>query len=428
MNKNIEYYLSKTKDGILSQTARHTGVILIGNTISSIVGILFALVAAYYLSTENWGIVASVRNLINILIAVADLGLGAALFQYSSSLWKESPNNARSAFKDIFSIRILTGILFCIILIVFAELISKIAFGFVDKSIIYLSTIGFIGVLFLDFQVFAVQSRHNWVGASVLIAATNIFRIITLLVLVYYNQVTLTNVLFGYSISGVLAFLVGIFYLPHFPSFKFNILKILSQFGAFSFWMSSNKIVSTVGARIDVLLVLQILGAHQAGIYGLASTFAVGVPLIIGSFATILAAKFASIKEKNALQNYFYKSIGLSLFISFFLIIGILFVPYVISLFGQKYAEARSVLQWLFVAMIPFAMATPAVNILIYHFKRPNIIASLSIVQLVVILGINYYCLPKIGIYAPVWAQGVSNLITMTVTYFYALKYLARLK
>lgn len=415
---------SKIFSLIFSSTAKNTGIIFIGNAISSVLGIIFAIIAAFYLSPESWGVVASVRNLIIILIAVADLGLGAALFQYASKVWKENPKIAIEAYKKIFTLRIISCLLFCIVFLGFSGVLSKWAFGFVDNTLVYLSVLGFGGVLLLDFQVFAAQAKKSWKMASILIALTNIFRVILLLILVFLSRVNQYNVIFVFSISGLIAFILGLISLPYLPSLKFNINKVLQEFGHFSFWMSINKIVSTASSRIDVLFVLQILGAYKAGVYGIASTLAVGVPIIIGSFATILAAKFSAIEDLKELKNYFYKSIGLSVFISILLLVGVFVSPFVISFFGDKYKEATSILQWLFIGLIPFAFATPSVNILIYHFKKPSIIACLSILQLFIIVGINYFYLPTLDIFAPVWALGISNLTTMVITYIFAIKYL----
>lgn len=409
---------------LLSPTAKNAGIIFAGNAVSSVLGITFAVIAAYFLTPAAWGIVASVRNLINILIAIADLGLGAALFQFSSGKWKDEPQKALSAYKDIFALRIISCFLFCLALFAFSGIISQISFGFVDHTLIYLAIVGFAGVLFLDFQVFAVQSKKNWVSASILIALTNVFRVGILLWLVWAVKVNQFNVLLAFSISGIFAFLVGFLSLPYAPSFKINLSQVFRQFGNFSLWMSGNKIVSTVAARIDVLLVLQTLGAHKAGIYGIASTFAVGVPLIIGSFATILASKFASITDKGSLRDFFYKSIGLSVLVSLFLLLGVLVSPLVISLFGEKYLEAGPILQLLFIGMIPFSLSAPSVNILIYHFKKPQIIAWLSVLQLFIILGVNFYFLPVLDVYAPVLALSLSNLVTMIISYIYVFKYL----
>lgn len=409
---------------LFSPTAKNTGIIFVGNAVSSLLGILFAVIAAYYLAPESWGIVAGVRNLIIILIAICDLGLGAALFQYASGKWREEPKRAEDAYKNIFAVRLVSCLLFCLGLFAFSGLVSQLSFGFIDHTLVYLAILGFAGVLLLDFQVFAVQSKENWLSVSILLALTNIFRVGILLWLVWAVKVNQFNVLFAFSISGVLAFLVSLINLPHIPSFRVNFRQIFAQFGSFSLWMSSNKIISTIAARIDVLLVLQMLGAYKAGVYGIASTLAVGVPLIIGSFATILAVKFASITDPKSLKDFFYKSIGLSILISGLLPVGVLISPFVISFFGEKYAEASPVLQWLFVALIPFTLSTPAVNILIYHFKKPQIIAYLSVFQLLIIVGINYYYLPTLNIYAPVLAIGLSNLSTMITTYTLAFKYL----
>jgi O-antigen/teichoic acid export membrane protein len=92
-------------------------------------------------------------------------------------------------------------------------------------------------------------------------------------------------------------------------------------------------------------------------------------------------------------------------------------------LFGDEYEGATGVLQLLFVSFIPFAFTTPAVNTLIYAFKRPQIIALTTLAQSPIVLISNFYLIPKIGIFAPVLTIGLVNTSTLLISYYFVWKY-----
>ena len=182
--------------------------------------------------------------------------------------------------------------------------------------------------------------------------------------------------------------------------------------------MGVNRIASSLASRMDVLLLIQITGSYEAGIYGAANRLAIGVPLILGSFATVLAPRFASISNKDELLIFLRRSMGISALITFGLIFGVLVAPFVIFLFGPAYSDSSAVLQLLFISFIPSAISVPAVNFVIYSLKKPQIITAVSFLQLPIIVLVNVLFIPKIGPFAPAVALGLANLLMMISVFF----------
>lgn len=424
----MKYYIGQVRELVLSQTTKNTSVVFLGNVVSSITAIVFTILAARFLGPEGWGIVAAVGNLIPILVALSDFGLGASMFQYTSGKWgTKEEGKARKAYQTSLSLRLLTASAISFILVVFSSFLSKIAFGFDEPMLAIIVSIGFLGFTLLDFQIFSLEAKQSWRVAAVFISLTNIFRVGLVLLLAWLGLLNLPTVLLVFSGSSFFAFLLSLFFISSMPILHKGWEEFVKNFASFSAWMGGNKIISVLASRLDILLVIQIAGAHEAGIYGAANRLALGVPLILGSFATVLASRFASLENKSQLLSFFKKSIFLSFVIAAGIVLGIIVTPLVISLLGADYARSTGVLQGLFLAMIPFALATPAVNILIYHFKKPSVITYLSIVQLLLIVLVSYYFLPTtIGIFAPVLALGISNVLSLVVTYIFAFKYLSQ--
>ncbi len=74
-----------------------------------------------------------------------------------------------------------------------------------------------------------------------------------------------------------------------------------------------------------------------------------------------------------------------------------------------------------------FVMATPAVNAMVYAFEKPKMLSIITLVQLPVVLLIDYGLIPKIGVMAPVLAMALTNLMMMTASYFFVLKRLGKI-
>lgn len=407
-----------------SKVARSTSTLLAGNVASSVFGIVFVIIAARTLGPDNWGIVAAVTGLIPILLSLTDLGVNAAFFQYAAGRWESQKREAEQAYKTVLLIRLLTLGAVSGFLVLFAKQASLIIFSVPDANLIIFAVLGLFAISLFDFQVFAIQSRQNWRVAAALIAAVNVVRVGLVFVLWKQNLITVPAVLLAYIGSSFILFVVSLVWLRGIPRFELGSRDLISSFASFSAWMGGNKIISTISSRIDVLILIQLAGSFETGIYAAANRLAMGVPLVAGSFATVLAARFAAFNQIDQARAFFKKSFALSVIFAMGIAIGIFAAPLIVSFFGEEYLRSTSVLQWLLVAIIPLALSTPPVTLLIYYFKKPHIITYMSVVQLVIVLFINFAFVPSIGIWAPVAAVGISQFLTTAVTYFFALKYL----
>ena len=117
------------KDLILSRTAKETSIMFFGNITSFLFGIIFTLLAARLVSPEGWGVAAAAMGLVVILSSLADLGLTSGLFRFVSKLWNEGEKaKAYEMQSFIFTLRLITALLFVLLLSLFPTLISKTFF------------------------------------------------------------------------------------------------------------------------------------------------------------------------------------------------------------------------------------------------------------------------------------------------------------
>jgi PST family polysaccharide transporter len=414
--------LIQVKELVFSKTVKQTSIVFLGNAISSFLAIVFTILAARFLGPKDWGIVAAIGSFISILMALADFGLGASLLRFVSEKYRKGKTDkVQNISRTVFFIRVLTAVSFLVVLVIFSPWLAPLVLRLSEPKYIVFSAIALLGFLFLDFQTSLVQAKENWKLSAIFISITNTLRVIGIFVLVLTQSVSLFSVVVVFTTTPFLGWIATLFSERTRPELRKGWQKIVKHMAPFSLWMALGKIVNTVNSRVDVLLLIQLTGAYETGIYSAANRLAFGVPMILGSFARVLAPKFASLKDRE-LKVYFKKSVGLSLLIAIGLLVGIIISPLVISLFGVKYSQSTPILRWLFLAFIPFVLSTPSVNVLIYGFQKPNILTLMGLIQLPFIFALNLYLIPVIGVYGPVLTLGLVNLSTMMVTYYFALR------
>lgn len=412
--------LIQLREIVLSRTTRATSVVFSGKAFSSALAIVFTFIAARALGPENWGIVAVLASFITILFAIGELGIGSALFRFVADKWtKKDFAEADRMLGALFGLRVLTGVVLFLLLLLSSRFLSLLVFKSTDPFLTILAAIGLFGFLLMDFQVVQSEAKQNWKLAAAFMSLTNLFRLVLLFFLILQDAVNLPNILFIFAVSPLFAWIASSFWQRTPLKISQEWKRVVKKVIPFSSWMGANRVASSVNSRVDVILLLQLAGAYEAGIYSAASTLALGIPLLIGSYATVLAARYASLKGK-ALFEYFRKTIGLSAGILVGLVFGIAVAPFIIALFGPEYIPSTRVLQALLAAYIPFVLSAPAVNVLIYAFGKPRIIALVSVLQLPVILSLNWYLIPRIGVFAPVVALVFSNTLMFFASYLFA--------
>lgn len=405
---------------------KDTSVIFTGNAVSLAFGTVFTILAARFLGPENWGIVAAVIGFVGILVAFGDLGLSSGLFRFVSRLRSQGKKaTARRMQNVIFSLRLVSGLILAAALVLFAPWVSRIVFKVDEPLLAIFGALGLFGSLLIDFQITSFQAKLRWHTAATFITLSNIIRVIFFLALALLSKLTIVSVVVAFFASPLLAFLLSLYWEK--PELKLGKRwqEVFREVAGFSSWMGINRVVGATTSRLNTLLLLQLATSFETGIFAAANQLANSIPIFIGSFATVIAPRFASYEGEN-LKKFFTKAIFLSVIISVGIAFGILLARPVISLFGAQYEASIAVFRGLLLALIPFALATPAVNVLIYSFHKPKVIALLSLVQLPLVFLGNIYLIPRLGVLGPVWVIGAWNLSTLVVAYSFSWYYMTR--
>ncbi|KKR86099.1 MAG: Polysaccharide biosynthesis protein [Candidatus Woesebacteria bacterium GW2011_GWB1_41_10] len=404
------------KNLVFSKTAKDIYIVFVGNIVSFFFGIIFAILAARAIEPSGWGIFSAAGGLMVILFAFSELGLSSGLFKFVSGLWSEGKKREVDEVASvILTTRLITALVFSVLMIIFSKSLSGYFLKTDNSTLIYFTAFGLIGSLLIDFQVSFLQAKRIWLTSSALIALTNFFRMVFLLIFRFFGIFDISILFAVFFFSPVVTFLVSLLFERPTLSFSPKFLTIFKKVSKFSLWMGVNRSVGSISSRVDSILLIQLAGSFEAGIVGAARQLPNAVTILIASFATVIATRLASYKSEHLIK-YYRKTVLLSLLLGFGVLIGVVLVGPIISLLGPKYGLSAGVLKWLLVGLIPFALSNPSVNALIYTFHKPRIIALLSVIQLPLIILGNIILIPKFGIYGPVIVIGIWNLSTLVVT------------
>src|SRR3989344_1731552 len=403
-----------------STTARHIYWVFSGNVLSTILT-FFALVVviAPRISKAEYGIFLALFTLANLLSDLGEAGLGGALTKFIPPLIvQKKPIQAKEYLATAHQIELGITFVVCALLLLLAGPLARILFAKTAQINVTVTAIMTATMILMVFAVFALSAYKKFPEVTVVNVFYSIVRLALLLLFALLSRLSLFNILIVYLLSSLFSWVYALFFLgTHWVTIPFS-RERAGKIVKFAAFLALQKVFVAISSRLDLLMIVPLAGAVEAGIYGMASRFALVYPLLISSLAQVLAPKFAEFPTAQAAIVFFKKVALVIIGLLFSLIIFNAFARIFISTFVQNYSEAIPVLGSLLLAMIPFIAATPFVSFVVYTLKKPWIMTVASFVQLVVIFCANLFLVPKLGRFAPATGIGFGNLTIFVIAAF----------
>jgi len=192
----------------------------------------------------------------------------------------------------------------------------------------------------------------------------------------------------------------------------------------FSGWLGVSSVISAVSGRLDITMLAALLGATATGIYSISSRLAFFIVLLASSYSSVLAPRFASFGDPANVKTYIKKAcLALIPMVVGILLWVLIARSFIILLFGEKYIESIPIFKALAAAMIPFLLTVPAVTAIIYAMKKPILVGSFALFQLIATFFMNLYFIPKYGSFGPAITFAIVNTILAVYVWFIVIKY-----
>lgn len=403
--------ITRIKSLLLSSTSKDTAVTMAGNVSIALAGMLFTVLVARALAPENFGIFSAVFAMATLFGSLSDLGISAALINFLPKVKSD-----RAVILSItFWLQLVVAVSLFLISLGFTPIRQIVFPGAEVIHLIYLAIL----VIPLAFETFAVSvlraDRHFTWSAGIL-SLDSWIKLLLVFLLFRFSDLTIANIFLSAIAASSLATAVGISHeLKHIRRFfpRPQVMEIIN----FAKWIALLRVFSVGISRIDVIL-LNALGSHfDAGIFAAAARIALLFALLVSSLGSVVAPRFSAFTTKAQVKTYLKKLTLLTLLISVGMLVAIILAPFIVNfVFGSEYQAAIKVFRYLTIAMIPFLLAIITTNPLIYYFNKPDFIAKVTVVQVVVITVLDILLIPQYGAIAPTISLGIANLLVLGLT------------
>ena len=385
------------------QASKSTVYIYIG----ILIGFLNTILFPHFLSAEKKGILDAITSASFLLTSIFTIGLPLITLRHFPKFRNTSEKNyGFVGFSFLVTlIGTLLGLLF--LKYVFQEKVSG-----TYQTLFYFSLLFFAFFFRLVFSNLDAIIRMTFNTVLGVFSSNLVLKLINLTSILLYafsiiNLKTLFIIfVFGLCSPGIISFL----YIVFSPDSGLNISKFFGRVQSLnlksdiiktSIFGFFGSVGSVMVLEIDRIMLLDMLGSKEVGIYATAALFGVVVNVPSRSLRGISSAVISESWKKNDLQNIdtIYKKATLNLqIISGFLLISILIcAPYLYTLMKPEYALGIGII--VYIAFAQFLDAFTSVNSeilsssILYRFQTFFIF-----LMIVMVIGLNYLLIPIYGI------------------------------
>ncbi len=385
------------------QASKSTVYIYIG----ILIGFLNTILFPHFLSAEKKGILDAITSASFLLTSIFTIGLPLVTLRHFPKFRNRSEKNY--GFVGFSFLVTLLGTLLGILFIkyIFQEKVSEPYQNLFYFLLLFFAF--FFRLIFSNLDSFIKMTFNAVLG---IFSSNLVLKLINLtsILLFAFSLINLKTLfvifVFGLCSPGI----ISIFYIFFSPDFGLNISKFFSRVQALnlksdilktSIFGFFGSIGGVIVLEIDRIMLLDMLGSKEVGIYATAALFGVVINVPSRSLRGISSAVISESWKKNDLQNIntIYKKATLNLqIISGFLLVSILIcVPYLYTLMKPEYSLGIGII--IYIAFAQFLDAFTSVNneilssSILYRFQTYFIF-----LMIVLVIGLNYLLIPIYGI------------------------------
>jgi len=409
------------KDQALKTMVKGAGVGFAGQAISSILMYATRLVAARYLSPEEYGLIFLGISILNIIIVFAGLELAGAVTRYASYYaGKNDKSKVRGVFVSSLKMSIPLGILAFLLTFYLSDYIA-ITFFHNQSFAAVLKIFSFVLPFFVAYKTFEagiIGLKRMDLCAGV----RDIFRPLFTLLIVFlflFFGFGLTGATIGYALGFIAVSIVAYIVTEKkiFPIVKSEVraARMEKKLLKYSLPLMMYGIVLTFVLRIDTLMIGALKTAADVGLYqtALPTSQFLMIPLVAlgGLFLPVTSELLA--KKKTREINETYKIVTKW---SFYIVFPMFLVLFMYSgavinmLFGFEYIQAETALSILSIASLVYVLNGFSMNILNLLEKNKFLLLN-SLITLGAAVLLNFLLIPVYGINGAAIAMVISYSI-----------------
>lgn len=399
-----------------------------GNLFSQGIAFIVMIIVARNLSVSDYGVYSLFISLFTFIILFIDFGASTSYVKFLS----ENIINARDIFISNIIVKVLFSFILMIAIIIFSSEFSYYFFSskqytemikVISISIIFHSVLNLIQNHYHAIQNFNIFNNIKIIH--------NILKLISVLFIcvVVAREKYLEWFLISYIYASVL---IVLFFLISNINIIFKNIKIkkyyITEVYKIGFFIFLCTLATSVLTRIDIVMLNQIKGDIEVGVYSVASNLAMIIPLITSSVMVVLLPQMHNYFLKYSKEQYIYiilSNIKIVLLILFILEFLSSFLIYIF--FGEKFSNSTSVFQILLVANI-FGVIINPISLVLLSINKVYILMFINFSMIPTNYLMNLFFIEHYGASGAALTTTIINLTAGLITIVFAIFYSRRLK
>jgi len=382
-------------------------------------GIPFLLlpILTRYLSTDDYGMIATYNTFIGILVIFIDLSMPGAVGVNYFQLKKEE---LQSYIGNVFNVLLFSTLVVTAIVIAFREfIIDKFSLPVIW---IYIAIMVAIAQTITMINLTLWRSQQRAKPYALYEISQTFFNITVSLLLVVGLKYGWEGRTTGAASATIIFGLLSIFFIYKrgYSTLNFSIQYIKDAL-KFGIPLLPHHIALWMRTGVDILLITVIVGAAQTGLYSVGYTFGA----IIGIFAMAfnnayspyLFEKLKNITDESKTKlvkfTYFY-FLGILLFSMLLSGVFSLILPYFL---GEKFQEANQYIIWIALAYAFQGMYLMVVNY-IFYAKQTHKLSMITIVTSIFHVILSYILIHSYDAMGAAYASIISFFVTFISVWY----------
>lgn len=409
----IKKIILQLKEAVTHKITANFIILFGGRLTASGIGFFIGIIVARFLGPAEMGVYSIAMVIFQISVVIAEMGIGTALARFVPLYREESPQRAQYYLMIGFWALLGLSISVTCIGLFSSRIIALGIYGkprFIDP--VRLGFLAVIGGVLWSYYLASLQSRELFKQYSLSSIGIGFFKLLLLGMVLYIFGLTAERVIWVTIISSFVGFFVGKRYVPvKLSGIRGNFRESFFELINFSKWIFVMDVTVMLFSHLDVLMLGYFETEKVTGYYSVAYNMIFVFTILTSSLINVLLPAVSKYQELSELKRYIRRvlsgTLGLALvFLPVFFILG----PAIRFLFGKAYIPSIGISQVMFFGFL-FNLVVEPIYLVAYAANKPQIIAYVGIVKLVLNAVSNYILIP---IYSAIGAA-VATVITHVI-------------
>jgi len=390
-------------------------------------GAATSAVLARGMTVQDFGTLALIISLCNMLADVSDLGLSSSIVRFGTErVAREDIPGVRTVVAIVLRLKLIVGAVVLALAALFLKPIVDFLFHHVDEHIgeYFLLSFGIVAMaIAANIFVPIYQSYQKFRALALLLNARALAKLLLVLCCVLMLSWTSLPIMIGVETCTVFLLLI--------LSYKYSPLKRLAfdardkglqrKILSFNKWISLYQAITLIGGRLDLAFVGGFSDAHALGIYGAATKVSGLVSVLGGSYMSVLLAEVsASLSPEGLRRTRRHAVVMVCGMIAMIGLLAALADPVVLLLFGRNYPDAVPVVR-VMCAGLALTVAAYPINATLFALNRSSVFPVVSGLAMIAFAAGNLYLVPAYGPLGAGMAFSLSGAIAfVSSVVFYA--------